>query len=917
MALDLGIGNNRFTGTGIPDDVFGNDGNDTLRGLGGNDSLDGGNGNDRIEGGSDHDTLSGAGGHDTIDGGSGRDSIRGGSGRDAIRGGSGNDIVDGGSDNDTVDGDSGDDLLLGGGGHDSLNGGAGDDSIEGGDGNDTIDGHSGGDTLNGGSGNDLLRPSSGDDVIDGGQGNDTLNGGAGDDIITGGQGNDIIDGGGGRDCAVFAGVRASYSIRASGGVIVVTDVNLADGDEGTDRLIGVERLEFRGEAPVAIDGLAATNQDTTIDGVLTATDVTDPPASLSYHVVAGPMHGAVTLGVGGRFSYTPAPGYTGPDSFSFRAVDPSSHASDLATVSIDVAALPAVSPGPEFRINSFTGGDQYQDPARGDFAVAGLADGGFVASWTSSSNQDGSGLGAYGQRFDAAGNPVGGEFRINTITEGDQELPSVAALEGGGFVASWTTYSIGLTSISVHAQRYDAAGNPVGDEFQVNTETSGEPKDPSIAGLAGGGFVAAWLSSLQDGSGYGVYGQRYDAGGNRVGEEFRINTEVTGSQIYPSLAALDGGGFVATWSSLGQDGDDYGVYGQRYDAVGNPVGDELHISTETARRQWYSSVAALDGGGFVVVWVSDGQDGSGDGIYGQRFDAAGDRVGDEFRINSVIELSQMLPSVAGLDGGGFVATWTSNNHDGSGRGIYGQRYDANGDPVESEFLVNTYTLSHQWFSSIASLDGGDFVVTWQSYGQDGNGDGIYGKVYSPIFGAGKNLAGGAGNDAFIGGPANDAFNGAGGSDTASGGTGNDTLSGGGGVDSLSGGGGNDAFVFGGQAGDTPATIGGDRITDFEGAGSAIGSFSPTHELIVLSRTTYGALGGAGGTIASPVALASATEFEANASGAATTPQARLVFNTATGVLAYDADGNGAGASVAIVTLVGVANLAAGDIGVFG
>ncbi|MFP3387157.1 hypothetical protein, partial [Tritonibacter sp. SIMBA_163] len=74
------------------------------------------------------------------------------------------------------------------------------------------------------------------------------------------------------------------------------------------------------------------------------------------------------------------------------------------------------------------------------------------------------------------------------------------------------------------------------------------------------------------------------------------------------------------WQSQGQDGDELGVYGQRYDASGAPVGGEFRANTETANDQSWPDVAGLAGGGFVVVWQSILQDG---GIYGQRYDASG------------------------------------------------------------------------------------------------------------------------------------------------------------------------------------------------------------------------------------------------------------------------------------------------------
>ena len=120
----------------------------------------------------------------------------------------------------------------------------------------------------------------------------------------------------------------------------------------------------------------------------------------------------------------------------------------------------------------------------------------------------------------------------------------------------------------------------------------------------------------------------------RVGPEFRVNSATTNAQQQPSLARLAGGSFVVVWESNAQDGSGWGIYGQRYNAAGTPVGDEFPVNTRVAGDQAQASVVGLVGGGFVVVWTSDGQDGSGLGVYAQRYNAAGAKVEGEFRVNT-------------------------------------------------------------------------------------------------------------------------------------------------------------------------------------------------------------------------------------------------------------------------------------------
>jgi len=323
----------------------------------------------------------------------------------------------------------------------------------------------------------------------------------------------------------------------------------------------------------------------------------------------------------------------------------------------------------------------------------------------------------------------GSEFRVNTWTTHNQLLPSLTSLPNGGFVVVWTSYGQDGSSYGVYGQRFDSNGNKVGSEFRVNTWTTYDQKYPSITSLPNGGFVVVWVSDGQDGSWDGVYGQRFDSNGNKVGSEFRVNTWTTYDQKYPSITSLSNGGFVVVWVSDGQDGSSYGVYGQRFDSNGNKVGSEFRVNTWTTDWQESPSITSLSNGGFVVVWHSLGEDGSGLGVYGQRFDSNGNKVGSEFRVNSWTTDLQEYPSITSLPSGGFVVVWQSNGQDGSGLGVYGQRFDSNGNKVGSEFQVNTWTTDYQWHPSITSLPNGGFVVVWESKGQDGSGWGVYGRIF--------------------------------------------------------------------------------------------------------------------------------------------------------------------------------------------
>ncbi len=265
----------------------------------------------------------------------------------------------------------------------------------------------------------------------------------------------------------------------------------------------------------------------------------------------------------------------------------------IVLLAFGAAAFAQTPVGPNFQVNSYTTGLQ------GVPSIGVEPDGDFVVVWTSQ-GQDGSGYGAFGQRFEASGAPRGSEFRINTYTTGFQAWPDVAVGSAGDFVVVWTSGQDG-SSTSIQGRRYDASGNPVGGEFQVNTYTTGSQGGAHVARAADGRFVVAWTSD-PDGDSSGISARRFDASGNPIGDEFVVNTSTSGPQFGGDVASDANGNFVVMWQSY------YGgypqfsdLYGQNFDAAGNPVGAEFSMNLAVGDDS--PSISAAPSGAFVVAWT--------------------------------------------------------------------------------------------------------------------------------------------------------------------------------------------------------------------------------------------------------------------------------------------------------------------------
>jgi hypothetical protein len=380
--------------------------------------------------------------------------------------------------------------------------------------------------------------------------------------------------------------------------------------------------------------------------------------------------------------------------------------------------------GPEFRVNTYTTNGQ------GACSVASSATGNFVVVWLSA-DQDGSLNGIFGQRYASGGAPLGGEFRVNTYTTDMQRSPSVASDSVGNFVVAWLSNTQDGSGFGIFAQRYASTGAPLGSEFRVSSYTTLDQGFPSVASTPAGNFVVAWQSNTQDGDSVGVFAQRYLSTGAALGGEFRVNSYTTGAQGYPVVAADSVGNFVVAWSSY-QDGSGFGVFAQRYASTGTPLGVEFRINSYTTLGQRFPSVAFDSAGNFVAAWHSQAQDGNNYGIFAQRYASTGAPLGGEFRVNSYTTSVQSEPSVASDSAGNFVVAWQSNTQDGAGSGVFGQRYLSTGAALGGEFRVNTYTTGYQFFPSVAADSAGNFVVAWQDDTQDGSSFGVFGQRYSMI-----------------------------------------------------------------------------------------------------------------------------------------------------------------------------------------
>ena len=360
------------------------------------------------------------------------------------------------------------------------------------------------------------------------------------------------------------------------------------------------------------------------------------------------------------------------------------------------------------------------------------SDGDFVVTWTTLGS-DGDGTGAVGQRFDAAGVPRGGEFVINSYTTGDQGSPVPAVHRSGAFVVAWND------GRGIHARHFDTRGQPIGSEFQVDTYTTGLQYRAKVARNANTQFVVTWVSEGADGSGFGIAARPFLSTFEPSSPELVVNGHTTGHQSNPSVAMNRDGltNFVVVWEDAGRDGSGSGIFGRKFDLFGNPYGADFAVNTYTTGDQFLPSVSISPGGRFVVAWSSNGVDGDSVGVVARRFEANGVPIGTEFVVNSYTTSIQsaIFEAVSHDLEGNFVILW-KGSAPGSlfGQRMFGQRFYPDGSRRGLEFAVNSDTTGIHAGGVVRSDAIGNFVATWQeTTGADGDRSGAFGRRFGGLF----------------------------------------------------------------------------------------------------------------------------------------------------------------------------------------
>jgi len=337
----------------------------------------------------------------------------------------------------------------------------------------------------------------------------------------------------------------------------------------------------------------------------------------------------------------------------------------------------------------------------------------------------------YAQRFSGDGTAIGNNFKVNDVSVNNTAIqPSVAASPDGNFVICWADFRNGYC-LEIFAQRYTNDGTPLDSNFKVSNQDACMRLNPAIVCAQNGDFIITWndaneggyditnKSFLNDGglmeeksskgSEPDVYAQIYLSDGTAFGENFLVNDDITNTyQDFPAIAIDPSGNFVIAWQDT-RNGPKH-IYAQRYQSDGTPLGENFRAEDILYLSNQLEPSLTMDAmGNFKIAWKDFRYENFD--IFCRSFSNDGTPVGNSFQVNSDTGASlQFRPRISGQDNGRFIITWTDKRN--GTYDVYAQRYWSDGQPYADNFQIPNTDIMLQLYSCVI-LDNNRIYTTWQ------------------------------------------------------------------------------------------------------------------------------------------------------------------------------------------------------------
>lgn len=145
-----------------------------------------------------------------------------------------------------------------------------------------------------------------------------------------------------------------------------------------------------------------------------------------------------------------------------------------------------------------------------------------------------------------------------------------------------------------------------------------------------------------------------------------------------------------------------------------PLEAAHRVNVTTSGWQQEPDVARADDGSYVVVWSTDGQPPIDEGIFARRYSALGEPLGSEFRVDTDAAGLLPHPKVEMTGSGAFLVVWEANPSGWAE--ILGRAYGPNGAPLGPPIPIHAASAGEQHDPVVVRDAGSGYLVAWRDYG---------------------------------------------------------------------------------------------------------------------------------------------------------------------------------------------------------
>lgn len=269
-----------------------------------------------------------------------------------------------------------------------------------------------------------------------------------------------------------------------------------------------------------------------------------------------------------------------------------------------------------------------------------------------------------------------------------------------------------------------------GASYQIDPKNSAYYQSPAVAALDDGRIATVYRNG-----GDGLDGNlRYvihNADGTVAFQHAIVDTndEVIVDNEMVNMAALPGGGFVVVWSE--RVGSDQNIYHQIFGPDGQPVGEKVHSNADMPNGHAQRPDVESDGkGGFYIVWDDmhyQNGDANTRSIRLQHYGADGQPTGDSERISDSIGADSNAGIAVSRDGTRVNLSWDDNlgNENNNSDGIYG--VEIGGAPGYYRADKGDHSEFHS-DPDVAYSTGTTFMTVWNEFISNAEGYAVYGSI---------------------------------------------------------------------------------------------------------------------------------------------------------------------------------------------